>query len=173
VIRRGRSPAGGGPAPGPACLTAAEWAALGSLGRAVDCARVRVHRGGEGRVREAVRRAVLRASRGRAIALGNHVFLPDRCREDVAVLAHELTHCAQYQAWGPVRYFARGAAAQLRDLIHRRLGVGRSPYAYLPEAGKPFDRYGMEQQGQIVEDCFRGDPAARAISPFTPTREGS
>jgi hypothetical protein len=26
----------------------------------------------------------------------------------------------------------------------------------------------MEQQGQIVEDCFRGDRAALAVSPYRP-----
>jgi hypothetical protein len=111
---------------------------------------------------------VLWASRGRAIALGNHVFLPDRCAGDLATLAHELTHCGQYQAWGFWRYFTRGAAAQLRDLLHRTLRIGRSPYAYRLEDGKPFDAYGMEQQGQIVEDSFRGDRAALAVSPFRP-----
>jgi hypothetical protein len=97
------------------------------------------------------------------VALGNHVFLPDRCEQDVAVLAHELTHCAQYQAWGPWRYFACGFAAQARELLHR-LGFAESPYAYRLEEGKPFEAYGMEQQGQIVEDSLRGRAAARAIT---------
>ena len=103
-------------------------------------------------------------SRGRAIALGNHVFLPARCEGDLATLAHEVTHCAQYQAWGPWRYFARGAAAQLRDLAHRLLGLGRSPYAYAPAPSRSFESYGMEQQAQIVEDALRGSAAARAIT---------
>jgi hypothetical protein len=111
---------------------------------------------------------VLWASRNRAVALGNHVFLPDRCAADLAVLAHELTHCGQYQAWGRWRYYARGASAQLRELLHRALGVGRSPYHYRLEDGKPFEAYGMEQQGQIVEDSYRGDRAALAVSPFRP-----
>jgi hypothetical protein len=100
--------------------------------------------------------------------LGNHIFLPDRCDGDLAVLAHELTHCGQYQAWGPVRYFAHGITAQLRHLLYRKMRVGSSPYWYRCEPGKPFEAYGMEQQGQIVEDCFRGHPVARAISPFQP-----
>jgi hypothetical protein len=94
------------------------------------------------------------------VALGNQVYLPARCQGDLAVLAHELTHCAQYQSWGPWRYFRRGITAQFRELLHR-LGVGESPYAYRLEDGKPFDAYGMEQQGQIVEDAFRG--CARAL----------
>jgi hypothetical protein len=149
-------------------LTAEERARLGTLPGRVDCGRVRLHRGrGEGAA-AALRRAVLWASRGRAIALGNHVFLPDRCAGDLATLAHELTHCGQYQAWGGWRYFTRGAVAQLRDLLHRTLGIGRSPYAYRLEDGKPFDAYGMEQQGQIVEDSFRGNRAALAVSPYRP-----
>jgi hypothetical protein len=134
----------------------------------VDCDRVRLHRASSGGPVGAFRRLVLRLSRGRAIAVGNHVFLPDRCADDLAVLAHELTHCGQFQAWGPWRYFARGAGAQLRELLHRSLGVCPSAYAYRLEEGKPFDAYGMEQQGQIVEDSFRGDRAALAVSPYRP-----
>ena len=129
----------------------------------LDPDRVRLYRsscaGGSGRLR----RVVLALSGGRAVALGNRVFLPDRCEADVAVLAHELTHCAQYQAWGPLRYYARGAAIQVRDLAHRLFGLGRSPYAWEAEPDKPFEAYGMEQQGQIVEDSLRGHAPAREL----------
>jgi Domain of unknown function (DUF4157) len=131
-----------------------EYARLQCLRHPVDYERVRLHRAGSSGL---LRRVVLWASRGRAVALGNHVFLPARSEGDLRVLAHELTHCGQYQAWGPVRYYARGSAAQLRDLLHRTLGLGRSPYAYDPQPGKPFETYGMEQQAQIVEDSFRAD----------------
>jgi Domain of unknown function (DUF4157) len=130
-------------------------AALGALPLPVDWSRVRLHGSRCGPGAGLVRRVVLGLSRGRAVALGNHVFLPARCEGDLATLAHEVTHCAQYQAWGPWRYFARGAAVQLRDLIHRVLGVGRSPYAYTLAPGRPFEAYGMEQQAQIVEDALR------------------
>jgi len=131
-------------------------AALRALPLPLDREKVRIHGAAcDGRIR-LLRQAVLGLSRGRAIALGNHVFLPARCEADPAVLAHELTHCAQYQAWGPWRYYRRGAAAQLRDLLHRTLGVCGSPYAYRAEAGKPFEAYGMEQQAQMVEDSVRG-----------------
>ena len=151
-------------------VTADERARLGSLPGKVDCERVRVHRGNTGAT-EALRRAVLWASRGRAIALGNHVFLPDGSAGDLATLAHELTHCGQYQAWGAWRYFSRGAATQLRDLLHRAFGIGESQYHYRLEDGKPFESYGMEQQGQIVEDSYRGDRAALAVSPFRPPQD--
>jgi len=138
--------------------------AIGALPLPVDWSRVRLYGTRCGSAGRLVRRAVLGLSRGRAVALGNHVFLPARCEGDLAILAHEATHCAQYQAWGPWRYFVRGAAAQLRDLAHRQLGVGPSPYAYAPAPGRPFESYGMEQQAQIVEDALRGSAAALAIT---------
>jgi hypothetical protein len=100
------------------------------------------------------------------VALGNHIFLPDR-GASLPVLAHELTHCAQYQAWGPLRYYGRALAERARE-IRWRLGLGPSPYEYGSEPPKPFERYRMEQQGQIVEDCFRGSARAAAISPYHP-----
>lgn len=148
-------------------LTIEECARLECLEGRVDYARVRLHRAGTS---GAVRALVLWASRGRAIALGNDVFLPSRCDGDLGVLAHELTHCAQYRAWGPVRYYARGAAAQLRDLLHRTLGVGGSPYAYRLEPGKPLESYGMEQQAMIIEDSFRGRRLAGAVGLVTRSR---
>ena len=96
--------------------------------------------------------------------MGNRVFLPDRCEADVAVLAHELTHCAQYQAWGPLRYYARGVAVQLRHLLHRGFGWGRNPYAWEADDGRPFEAFGMEQQGQIVEDATRGPSRGAATA---------
>ena len=148
-------------------LTPDERARLGSLPAGVDCARVVLHRERRGAA-GALRALVLWLSRGRAIALGNHVFLPERCATDLATLAHELTHCGQYQRWGAWRYFRRGAAAQVRHLAYRWLGAGSNPYDYRIEAGKPFDQYGMEEQGLIVVDCFRGDRAALAVSPYRP-----
>jgi hypothetical protein len=136
-------------------LTDDEQVVLKAIPLQVELSRVRLYRD---ELRGAVgwlRRLVLIASRGRAVALGNQVFLPDRCRGDLAVLAHELTHCGQYQAWGFWVYFARGVRAQLRELLYRAFGLGSSPYRYRIEAGKPFESYGMEQQAQIVEDCFR------------------
>jgi hypothetical protein len=153
-------------------LTSSEYLELGSLPHVVDCRKVRLYRRRTGGAAGVLRRLVLFASRHRAIALGNHVFLPHRCEGDVAVLAHELTHCGQYQKWGPVRYFSRGIVAQLRDLLYRKMRVGSSPYWYHAEPIKPFDAYGMEQQGQIVEDCFRGHAAGRVLSPYQPGGSG-
>jgi hypothetical protein len=143
-------------------LTAGEAAALGGLPLPVDLGRVRLHRGGGGPAARAFRAFVLRLTGGRAIALGNHVFLPDACCRSLSVLAHELTHCGQYQAWGAARYYAQGVADRLREFHHRR-GFGPSPYDYAGGAPRPFHAYGMEQQGQIVEDWIRGCPAAAAL----------
>lgn len=143
-------------------LRPAERAALGNLCEVVDCDRVRLHRDPG----ETIRSVVLAVSGGRAVALGNHVFLPDG-RNEVPLLAHELTHAGQYQAWGALMYYGRGLADRVRDVLHLALGLGASPYRYAVD-GRPFEAYGMEQQGQIVEDCFRGDPRAAAISPYRP-----
>jgi hypothetical protein len=149
-------------------LTPNLYAQLGELTLALDCSRVRIHSADSAGLSNAFRRLVLWVSRGRAVALGNHIFLPKRPGDDLPVLAHELIHCVQYQTWGARRYFARGLRDQMRYLLHRALGVGSSPYAYRIEGEKPFESYGMEQQGQIVEDCFRRDAFASRISPYQP-----
>lgn len=141
-------------------LSGPERTALAPLAGWTDLTRVRVHRGGDGVFTDFARRAVLAASRGRSCALGNHVFLSDRARRDLAVLAHEVAHCGQFQRWGALRYLVRGATEQARYLRWRRGGRALNPYRYVVEPGKPLDAYGMEQQGQLVEDAFRGNPDA-------------
>jgi hypothetical protein len=153
-------------------LAADEVAALGTLALRLDRERVRLHRGDGPRISRLLRAAVLTLSGGRAVTLGNHVFLPESCCRSIPVLAHELTHCVQYQTWGPARYFSRGMADRVRELRHW-IGAGPSPYSYTVDQGKPFASYGMEQQGQIVEDCFRGHPIARTLSPFQPSETAS
>jgi hypothetical protein len=163
-VSRGRS--------GAERLGASEGEAVAHVPLPLACERVRLYRTGCGGSAGLVRRILLSLTRGRAITLGNRVFLPERCGADLAVLAHELTHCAQYQAWGPARYYLRGAVTQLRDLGHRLFGMGRSQYAWHHEPGKPFGAYGMEQQGQIVEDSLRGHARAREVLASSPRRHG-
>lgn len=148
-------------------LSPGERGALAPLAGWTDLERVRVHRGDDAAFTNAARRLVLALSRGRACAVGNHVVLPERARHDIAVLAHEVAHCGQYQRWGAVRYFLRGAREQIRYARWRRFRDGRNPYAYVIEDGRPFAGYGMEEQGQLVEDAFRGDPAARRAAGLT------
>ena len=151
-------------------LVPADRPAMALLPLPLDPDRVRLYRSGCAGRSGRLRWAVLMLSGGRAVALGNRVFLPNRCEADAAVLAHELTHCAQYQAWGPLRYYSRGISVQLRHLLHRGLGWGRNPYAWEADDGRPFEAFGMEQQGQIVEDATRGHPAARRLVTATPSR---
>ena len=139
-------------------LTDAERAALREIHGDLADVGVRVRRDAG----DALRAIVLFLSRGRAVALGHHVFVPRGQEKDVAILAHELMHCRQYEAWGPARYFARGFVEQLRHLLSRA-GPARSPYDWRSVPRREFSAYGMEQQGQLVEDACRGDPIARAI----------
>jgi len=73
-----------------------------------------------------------------------------------AWLIHELTHVWQVQL---------GIAVFRRALVDRR-------YRYVLVAGKTFFQYGVEQQAQMVQDCFlmraRGEEceALKAVLPF-------
>lgn len=139
-------------------LTERERAALREFHGDVDELGVRVRREGG----DALRAIVLLLSRGRAIALGRNVFVPAGQEKDLAVLAHELMHCRQYEAWGPIRYYARGLVEQAKHLLSR-VGITRNPYDWRSVPRRRFAEYGMEQQGQLVEDACRGDPVARQI----------
>ena len=141
-----------------ALLTERERAVLRDLHGDIDSLRVHVRREGG----DVLRSIVLFLSRGRAIALGRNVFVPGGQEKDVAVLAHELMHCRQYEEWGPLRYYARGFVEQARHLLSR-VGIARSPYDWRSVPRRRFAEYGMEQQGQLVEDACRGDPVAREI----------
>lgn len=112
---------------------------------------------------EFLRGLVLFLSHGRAVTLGRHVFLPEARSRDLALLAHELTHCRQYREWGFFRYYRRGVAEQARHLLSR-VGMAADPYDWRRGPRRRFEEYGMEQQGQLVEDAYRGDPTARAIA---------
>lgn len=139
-------------------FTERERAALREIHGDIEALEVRVRRDGG----DALRAFVLLLSGGRAIALGRHVFVPAGQERDLAILAHELMHCRQYEEWGPVRYYARGLAEQARHLLSR-VGLTRNPYDWRSVPRRRFAEYGMEQQGQLVEDACRGDPTAREI----------
>lgn len=143
-------------------LVSSERELLQCFGRTIDLDRVRIYNN-----RSLLGRVVVRFTRGAAIALGYHVFIP----RDISlpVMAHELAHVCQFREWGVLRYLARGAWNQI---VLRTL-LGRDVYGWEPEPGKPFADYGMEQQGQIVQDCFDVNSArrvaARLLSPYQPT----
>lgn len=75
---------------------------------------------------------------------------------------HELVHCWQVQSGG--------------HLALRRPPLARYRYRLTP--GKPFGRYGIEQQASIVEHAFRArlrgtpDAVLEALLPFTPVAAG-
>jgi hypothetical protein len=142
-------------------LIRAERELLQCFDREISLDRVRIYTG-----RHRLARVMGWLTGGSAIALGYHVFVPGRVR--LPMLAHELTHVCQYRRWGVIRYYARGFWNQ----VILRTICGRDVYHWSPTPGKSFGDYGMEQQGQIVEDCFnpysRRQVEASRISPFTP-----
>ena len=97
--------------------------------------------------------------------MGNIYFHPDRggwsedfAREPLgrqAFFIHEMTHVWQTQAKG--RFY----------LLLMRHPFCR--YDYVLRPGKPFERYGIEQQAEIVADRFLADRGGTAASP--PPRE--
>lgn len=150
--------------PAPRTLTAGERALVREVfGDAIDLDRARIH---------ARAFVPLAHRRGLAIAPNGHVYFhPDDHRDDFsraglaqqAWFIHEMTHVWQHQC---------GTCVWLRGLLNRR-------YVYLPfDPGRPFSSYGVEQQGDIVQDYFtllRGGRVAgapplaayRALLPFT------
>lgn len=137
----------------PDTLTSKERTDLGDLCNQADCSKIEVYRGNDGTAKNALRRTVLTASDGRSVTLGNNIFLGDGDVGDFAVLAHETQHVVQYQKWGAAEYLRQGVNARVMEL------TGGNPYGYRLN-GRSLSRYGMEQQGQIVEDCFRGRTGA-------------
>lgn len=119
-------------------LTNGERALARSVfGDALDTARVRVH------ARPFVPGQLART----AIAPNGHVYfhacdhVPDFAAAPLHVQAwfvHELVHAWQHQ---------QGRRVWLHGLVDRR-------YRYVLELGKPFARYGIEQQAEIVHDWF-------------------
>lgn len=91
------------------------------------------------------------------VSIGARTSPPGR-RAFRRIFVHELVHVWQVQTGG--------------HLALRRPPFARYGYALIP--GKPFHRYGIEQQASIVEDAFRartrGDAAAlaplAAVLPF-------
>jgi hypothetical protein len=53
------------------------------------------------------------------------------------------------------------------------VGLAPDPYDWRRAGLKPFEEYGMEQQGQLVEDAVRGDEVARGVvDGLRPTVDG-
>ena len=142
-------------------LLSSERELLQCFSASIDLDRVRIYND-----RSLLGRLIIRLTRGAAIALGYRIFISRDLT--LPVMAHEMAHVCQYEEWGALRYLARGAWNQ----IVLRAVLGRDVYRWEPEPGKSFVEYGMEQQGQIVEDCFdlsssRRD-SAQLLSPYKP-----
>jgi hypothetical protein len=129
---------------------------LGDLCTAEHCDKVQVYRGNGTKTANNLRADILKTSGGRSVTLGYRIFLADDDRSNFPVLAHEVYHTVQYERWGATKYFAKGAGERIDEW------TGGDPYNYKAD-GRPFDQYGMEQQGQIIQDYIRGFPAARSI----------
>jgi RHS repeat-associated protein len=146
-------------------LTPEERAALGTMcSSGVDCgaARIGTH-----------------PIAGNATTLGNVMYMPsdewgirdaagnvDRSR--LVLLAHEMTHVAQYQSLGDLYYYVQTGFEQL--VYARGYGIDvydwKDSYSWNP--GRPFGGYGREQQASIVGDCYAGNATACTISPYHP-----
>jgi hypothetical protein len=159
-------------------LSEEERQKLGNMCDKIDCDEVRVYRGNDGRMMNAIRAAVLKRSKGRSVTLGNMIFLSDANANDVPTLAHELFHAGEYQelqstygitVGGPLGasalYYGAGGKARVVEW------TGGYPYS-LPavlETGPAFNSYGFEQRAQIVQLCFQGNiRGSCSISPFRP-----
>jgi hypothetical protein len=142
-------------------LASSERVLLHGFSDTLDLGRVRIYHS-----RSLLGRMIIGLSRGAAITLGYRIVVPREV--SLPVMAHELAHVSQYQEWGAWRYLARGAWHQvvLRGLL------GRDVYRWEAEPGKVFADYDMEQQAQIVQDCFDLRSPRRAdalrLSPFAP-----
>ena len=147
----------------PDTLSGAERSSLGNTCSQVDCDQVQVHRGDDNAARNTVRDAVLKISGNRAVTLGFDIYLPDDQAHDLPTLAHEVTHVGQFQAWGGLGYYKAAIGDRRAEL------GGGNPYA-LPSplpGNRSFRSYGMEQQGQIVQNCFAGLGGCK-VSPYRP-----
>ncbi|MGI8483982.1 MAG: RHS repeat-associated core domain-containing protein [Thermomicrobiales bacterium] len=116
-------------------LTDAEIKQLGNLCNAVDCSTI----------------TILPTPFPRSFTFDHTIFLSNNDKGDASILAHEMTHVARYDQFGALRYITDGVVAQTQ------YDLGTSdPYNYLGKLdGRTFYQYGIEQQGQMVQDCVR------------------
>jgi len=104
-------------------ITEEERKKLGNQCEKVNCDKADIHRGNDGKARNLFRKAVLFVSGGRSVTLGNHVYLANEDAQSIPVLAHEVTHVGQYQQWGAMKYYGRGAGARFNEAF------GSDPYS--------------------------------------------
>ncbi len=140
-------------------LTAGERAlARGVFGSALDPDVVRIHCARWWRFQP--RRVVMAPDGDIWFVPGDGLWRADFAAAPAALqqlLVHELTHCWQHQ---------RGLCLPLRRHPFCR-------YAYRTEAGRPLQRYGIEQQAMIVENAFAARQAGSPDPVLEPILAGA
>jgi hypothetical protein len=87
----------------------------------------------------------------RAYTMGNTIHLPGKAYaylgQYTSILVHELVHVWQYQhgGWGYVP-----------NALWAQIGGGGYDFAKALRQGKPWKKMNPEQQGQMIQDAFRG-----------------
>jgi RHS repeat-associated protein len=156
---------GGGGRP----LNDAERQALGNLckRRPDICAKARIYTSSDPNLSllASLVGAMTRAT-NRPFTPGTVIFIPESREGDVALLAHELTHVGQFLDWGATAFVAAGIRSMTRDFLGMQVyeipGVD-------PLVSLRFGQWGMEQQGSIVQNCFRRPfTISCTVSPYRP-----
>lgn len=156
-------------------LTAGERLRMGNYCDQVDCDKVNVYDGSGSDAENAERRKWLGRSGGVSITIGNNVYLSDDAIHDFGTLSHELGHVYQFQVdykSSMPRYLAIGIANQTSNWVFKKTQgvIGRNEYNVgTLLSNKPFSKYRMEQQAEIVRLCVTGVvPWACSTSPIHP-----
>lgn len=154
-------------------LTASEKSWLGTYCDQVDCDRIKVHDGTDSEKENKQREAWLENSGGASITIGNDVYLANGANR--GTLAHELTHVWQFQT--TFQSFLGGylyvvGAEQAFDGLHRKVSKSLFPRNVYGVPGLPlkkrFKNYSFNQQAEMVRECYTGDTAYCAVTPFHP-----
>lgn len=141
-------------------LTDDERSDLGDMCDKIDCDRVQVYDGHDDEKTNELRERMLKLSSGRSIALGYHIVVGEGNIGDNGfvtgdALAHEMTHVAQFEAWGDLPYGVIGIATQIGNTVGNWLGGNDPAYQVSLPLNKAFGQYGMEQQAVIVQRCYQ------------------
>jgi len=112
-------------------------------------------------------RSVFNKNNNRAFCTWHTINLPPEKEHSRALLVHELTHTRQYERVGSV-YIGQGLGAQWR--------LGKKAYDYGGAeglqahlaAGKHYNDYNREQQGQIAQDFCALVEAGKDTSAYEP-----
>lgn len=97
---------------------------------------------------------------GREHSFGKDISLKENY--PIWLLAHEVFHYVdQYKSMGALNYYVQFGILHAEEQL-----FGTDLYSWQP--GLAFREYGLEQQGQIVQDCYHTGGTACDISPYHP-----